>query len=467
MLHIKFLLILFFTSIQIYAQTDFIRGIDISKLPQIEDNGGRYSESNIRKDALQIFSDHGANLIRLRIWHSPSDNYVNLSKTLRLAKRADSLGMKFLLDFHYSDTWADPSHQTQPAAWNSLDFEELKDSVYQYSYEVLSALKKQDTTPIIIQIGNEINCGMLWSDGNVCGSRNTDAQWYKLSALLNSGINGAKDALAPEDSSKIMIHYSEGGNNSSCKYFFTKIVQNYVDYDIIGLSYYPWWHGSLDDLSRNMNDLAVRFNKEILVVETAYPWTLEWNDNTHNLVGNSGQLLAGYSATENGQADFLSDLVDTIKNVKNNRAIGFVYWAPEDISTSTLGSAWENVSLFDFNGEVLNSISIFEEEQTSVFNNENIPTRFKLFQNYPNPFNPSTVIKYTVPNVETLPLVVLKVYDLLGREIAVLVNGNQSPGNYKVQFEINSVKNKLGTGVYFYSLTINGHTKIKKMIFLR
>jgi len=185
------------------------------------------------------------------------------------------------------------------AAWKNLTFQVLKDSVYQYTRRVITALKNQNTLPDMVQIGNEITCGMLWDDGRVCGQYDTPQQWTQLAELLNAGIRGVKESLTAGDTVQIMIHIDRGGDNPGSRWFFDHLLAQNVNFDIIGLSYYPWWHGTLSDLEFNTYDLAQRYGKEIVIVETAYPWTLDWYDNTHNIVGDSSQLLGGYPATVN------------------------------------------------------------------------------------------------------------------------------------------------------------------------
>ena len=283
-----------------------------------------------------------------------------------MANRIKTLGLKILLDIHYSDTWADPGHQTKPAAWVNLSFQDLKDSVYQYTFNVITALKNQNTLPEIVQIGNEITCGMLWDDGCVCDQFNSPQQWAQLAELINEGIRGVNESLETGDTVKIMIHIDRGGDNNGSQWFFDHLIEQNVNFDIIGLSYYPWWQGTFSDLEFNINDLAQRYGKEIILVETAYPWTLDWYDNTHNIVGDSSQLLPGYPATVEGQTNFLSDLITLVRNIPDNKGTGLFYWAPEWISVPSLGSPWENVTLFSFTGELLNSISVFDSIPSDV-----------------------------------------------------------------------------------------------------
>jgi len=182
-------------------------------------------------------------------------------------------------------------------------------------------------------------------------------------SLLNwikEAISGVNENLAPDDTVQTVIHIDCGGNNRASQWFFNNLFSNNVDFDIIGLSYYPWWQGTLSDLEYNTHDLAQRYNKDIIIVETAYPWTLAWYDNTHNIVGDSSQLHARYPATVEGQKNFLIDLIELVKNIPDGNGLGLFYWAPEWMSTALSGSPWENMTLFDFDGEMLNSMTAFD-----------------------------------------------------------------------------------------------------------
>jgi arabinogalactan endo-1,4-beta-galactosidase len=444
----------------IIKRSEFIKGVDLSALLETEEHGGIFKENGNPKDALQIFKDHGINFIRLKLWHTPANGYDNLDKTLLMASRIKTLGLKFLLDFHYSDTWADPGHQTKPAAWENLSFQALKDSVYQYTNNVITAFKNQNTLPDIVQIGNEITCGILWNDGRVCDQFNTPQQWVQLAELIDEGISAINDSLDPSDSVKIMIHIDRGGDNNGSQWFYDHLLAQNVNFDFIGLSYYPWWQGTLSDLEFNTNNLAQRYGKEIILVETAYPWTLDWYDNTHNLVGDPNQLLPGYPATVEGQTNFLSDLINLVQNIPNNKGSGLFYWAPEWISVPSLGSPWENVTLFDFTGELLNSISVFDSVPSVIQSQDGMPYLFNLYQNYPNPFNPKTLINYSIPQSD---FVLLKVYDVLGNEIITLINEYKTAGDYSIEFSGDNIS----SGVYIYRIQTGHFIDTKKLVLIR
>ena len=452
--------LIFLFSIYIIPQTEFINGVDVSTLLQIEDNGGVFKENGITKDPILIFKDNGIAYIRLKLWHTPSADYDNLQKVLIAAERIKSKGLKCLLNIHYSDWWADPANQTKPAAWNGLTIQQLKDSVYQYTKNIITTLKNNNILPDMVQIGNEIICGMLWNDGRICDPYNTPQQWQNFADLIKAGINGVKDAVDVSDSVRIMIHTDRGGDNGGARWFYNGLQSYNVEFDIIGLSYYPWWQGTLSNLQNNINDLAVRYGKGIIVVETAYPWTLSWDDNTTNIVGNPSQLLAGYPATVQGQKDFLIDLINIVKSTSGNKGVGLFYWEPDWISTQTFGSPWENLAMFDFSGELLSSVSAFDSTATSIDDDISQINEFKLDQNYPNPFNPKTSIQYTIGSRQ---FVQLNIFDVLGNNIATLVNENKESGSYSVKFDATN----LPSGVYFYKLQAGEFTNTRKMILVK
>lgn len=244
---------------------DYMMGADISFLPELEARGMKFSDKGVEKDAIQILKDHGLNYVRLRIFnepanekgYSPGKGFCDLEHTKAMAKRVKAAGMKLLLDFHYSDYWADPGKQYKPKAWEGLSFTELKKALYDYTFKVMTELKNQGTTPDMVQVGNEINHGIVWPEGNV---NNPDG----MAQLYNAGTAAVKavDATVP-----IMLHIALGGQNHECVAFIDGMMKRDAHFDVIGLSYYPKWHGTLDDLRDNMNDLALRYQKNLIVVE--------------------------------------------------------------------------------------------------------------------------------------------------------------------------------------------------------
>lgn len=442
------------------AQSTFYRGADLSFAQQLENNGAVFKDNGKQQDILDIFKSHGVNIIRLRLWYHPQNGYNDLFHTLAMARRIKAKGLKLLLDIHYSDTWADAGHQTKPAAWQNLSYAVLKDSVYQYTHRLIQALKNQNTLPSIVQIGNEITSGMLWDTGRVGGSFDNSSQWAQFAGLLDAGIKGVKDAEPKPDTVKIMIHIDRGGDITGAKWFFDNLNVQGVNYDIIGLSYYPWWHGSLSDMTNTLDQLAARYHKPILIAETAYPWTLNYNDNVGNIVGQSNQLLPGYPATVNGQKSYLNNVFDIVHNVTDNLGTGVVYWEPDYISVPGVGSTWENLAMFDFRGNALSSMSAFKPSDATPIEQNPTVSKFSLGQNYPNPFNPTTVIPYYLAKPA---YVKLTVYNILGQIVATLVNSEQPTGSYKSRF----IANNVPSGVYLYKLQIGNRTFVKKMMLVK
>lgn len=247
---------------------DKIIGADISFLPQMEARGIHFTDSTGKPvDVFAELKRHGFNYIRLRVFdhpetakgYAPGKGFCDLEHTKAMALRIKAAGMKFLLDIHYSDYWADPQQQNKPAAWADLDFTTLKDSVYTYTKGVVQALKDQGTAPDMVQVGNEINHGILWPDGTV---NNLDS----LAQLLYAGIQGVK-AVNPQ--TPIMLHLALGGQNAEARWFLDNMQARKVPYDVIGLSYYPTWHGTIADLAANMKDLSQRYHKYVAVAEYA------------------------------------------------------------------------------------------------------------------------------------------------------------------------------------------------------
>jgi arabinogalactan endo-1,4-beta-galactosidase len=271
-----------------FARLPFILGADISWVQEQEDQGTRFSDQGQQKDILVILKDHGFNWIRLRVFVNPpapkgysSRGYCDLDHTLAMAKRIRAAGMGFLLDFHYSDTWADPGHQVKPAAWADLHGAELEKSVHDHTQTVMEALKTQGTPPDMVQIGNEISNGFLWPDGKVWETKN----WAAFCGLIKAGIAGAKEV---DPTVRIMIHLAWGGQNRQSRSFLDKALAQGVEFDILGQSYYPKWHGTLDDLKANLTDLAGRYKHDIMLVEYSVPNIRKINDIVYGLPSGRG-----------------------------------------------------------------------------------------------------------------------------------------------------------------------------------
>jgi arabinogalactan endo-1,4-beta-galactosidase len=267
------------------------------------------------------------------------------------------MGIKLLVDFHYSDNWADPGKQYKPAAWEEYDFEQLKQAVYDHTYDVCSSLVAQDTTPDMIQVGNEINAGLLWPDGDY-------NHFDNMAELLKSGYQAVKDCSS---STLVMLQIAEGGNNDLARWWFDNITRRDVPYDVIGISYYPYWHGSLPQLQYNLNDISDRYDKDVIVVETAYAFTDQENDFLGN-IANSTMAIQGYPMTPEGQRAMIRDIMTIVRAVPNGRGLGIFYWDATwtavpgngwDSTDPDSGNAWENQALFDYDERALPALDEF------------------------------------------------------------------------------------------------------------
>lgn len=325
----------------------FYRGVDLSYVNEMEDCGAVYKNSDgILADPYDIFKDAGANLVRLRLWHSPDwTNYSNLKDVRKAILRARNENMDVLLNFHYSDTWADPNKQQIPEAWKDHinNLEVLKDSIYNYTYNTLESLANQGLLPEIVQVGNEIN-PMILQDGDLEWPIN----WNRNATLLNEGIRAIRDISSDRNKDiQVMLHIAQPEN---AIWWFEQAVSNGVtDFDWIGLSYYPKWSEvEMNSLGGVLSYLIDTYDKPLMVVETAYPYTLINIDAANNIQGEES-LIEGYPATEEGQYQYLEDLKKVIADAGGS---GLVYWEPAWVSTNCktlwgVGSHWDNATLFN------------------------------------------------------------------------------------------------------------------------
>lgn len=349
------------------TQTEFIKGMDLSSLEAVEDYGGVFYDENNNPipNILAYVKSKGVNYIRLRIWNDPTlafdaGDYCNKEHTIEMAQRIKAAGLKLLLDFHYSDFWADPAHQQKPAAWENLTFPQLVQAVYDYTADVLNDLDVVGAYPDMVQIGNEISGGLLWPDGYIDNPQN-------LAALLNSGIQAVRDTTPSGKTCKIMIHIAEGGDTERFEYFFDLLTSHGVtDFDVIGLSYYAYWHGTLQDAKNNMNNCVSRYGKEVCIVETAYPYTYADADGYPNAVGQKETDIGGLPASVFNQKLMLEMTFNTVATVNNNKGLGVFYWEPLWLPVPGAGvmkgegNEWDNQIMFDANGKVLDSINAFQ-----------------------------------------------------------------------------------------------------------
>lgn len=324
---------------------DFIRAADISYLPEIENTGTVLYNNGKAEDMLTTLKNSGCNTIRIRLWKNPADGHSGLTEVKALAARVKQSGLKVWLTVHYSDTWADPGVQTTPDEWKNLSFADLKTAVATYTSTIITEIN-----PDIIQIGNEINSGLLWPQGNLI---NQETQCIDLLKTASATIR----SKAPK--TKIMIHYA-GVKAADTDWFFGKVKS--VDYDYIGLSYYPVWHGKdLAVVKSTIDALGSKFSKKVIIAETSYPFTLGYNDWTNNIVGSTDQLVSGYPATPDGQKSYMLAIKDLVKT--SNSGIGFSYWGGEWISfkgdQAKNGSTFENQAFYDFSNKALPVLAVF------------------------------------------------------------------------------------------------------------
>ena len=336
------------------VNAQFVKGADIGWLNQMEATGYKfYDSSGLQKNCLQILKDKEINAVRLRVWVNPSSDKINghcsKDEVVTMALRAKEIGMRIMIDFHYSDSWADPGKQNKPAGWAIHSFNQLLTDVYNHTFEVLDTLKKSGITPTWIQIGNEIAGGMLWPDGST-------SNWLQLGQLLNKGYDAAKTV---DSSIKVIIHLDQGNNNSRFRTFFDNAKNQGVRYDIIGLSYYPFWLGTdytttINDLGNNLNDMVSRYNKEVMVVEVG---------GEYNKVQNTFNMLVA--------------VIEKVKAVPNNKGLGVIYWEPEGEKT------WSGYSLscWGADGKPTAALNAFLTNGTGL-NRINDPSGMKF---YPNP----------------------------------------------------------------------------------
>lgn len=351
-----FIFVLIVNSLPLKAQ--FVKGADVSWLPQMEATGYKfYNSTGVQSNCLQILKDKEINTIRLRVWVNPSNHKTNghcsKKETVVMAMRAKAMGMNVMIDFHYSDTWADPGNQTKPAAWASHTFAQLLTDVYNHTYEVLDTLKQCGVTPEWTQIGNEIRGGMLWPDGN-------SSNWANLGKLLNKSYDAAK---AVDSSIKVVIHLEGGNENSKFRWFFDNAKIQGVRYDIIGLSYYPYWISptghkdynlSINDLANNMNDMAARYGKEVMVVE-----------------------VGGLDTQAQETYNMLVAVIGKTMAVPMGKGLGVIYWEPEG------ANSWSGYSLscWGSNGKPTVALDAFLTNTTGL--NHQVP--LSDIHIYPNP----------------------------------------------------------------------------------
>ena len=371
---------------------DFILGMDASCVPALENSGVKYYDfDGTEKDVYEILSDNGINYIRVRIWNDPYDANGNgygggncdLENAIAIGKRATEYGMKLLVDFHYSDFWADPGKQMVPKAWKGMSVDEKAEAIYQFTKDCLQQLKKAGVDVGMVQIGNETN-------GVLCGESSAAlGGWKKIMQLISAGSKAVRE-VCPK--ALVAVHFANPENAESYASYGKNLEYYGVDYDVFASSYYPYWHGTLDNLAQVLNNIATKYNKKVMVAETSYAYTPEDTDFSGNTIGEGANVVKDYPMTIQGQANLVRDVVDTVVN-KTTNGIGVFYWEGTWISVGTnsweensakwekYGSGWassyaagydpedagqwyggcavENQAFFDENGHVLESLKVF------------------------------------------------------------------------------------------------------------
>jgi arabinogalactan endo-1,4-beta-galactosidase len=324
-------------------------GVDLSYVNEVESCGAQYRLNGKLRDPYELFAESGANLVRLRLWNDPTwTQYSTEADVTRSIERTKKAGMHVLLDFHYSDDWADPQKQTIPAAWAADigDADKLATHVYEYTRDVLARLNARGLLPYMVQVGNEINTQML----RPAETKGEPIDWPRNAKILNAGIRAAREAKAADGTSpKVMLHVAQPENVEP--WFAAATAAGVRDFDFIGVSYYPKWSTfNMKQAGAALATVRQRFKADIIVVEVSYPWTLkDAGDKASNLLGEDS-LLRGYPATPSGQQRFMNDVV---RMTREAGGVGVVYWEPAWVSTSCAtrwgtGSHWENATLFDF-----------------------------------------------------------------------------------------------------------------------
>jgi arabinogalactan endo-1,4-beta-galactosidase len=318
---------------------DYAVGADVSFLPQAESAGVVFKDDGRPKPGLQLFKDHGYNWVRLRLFHTPTKLPNDLNYTIALAKQAKSLGFKVLLNYHYSDTWADPAKQFLPKAWEGKSHDELVEAVFAYTRDTVAAFREAGAMPDMVQPGNEVINGMMWPDGRLPG------HWSQFADLTKAAIRGVEAATGDAPRPRIMIHIDRGGDRRRTQDFYDHCREHGIEFDVIGQSYYPWWHGSLDDLRGNLAFMAQEYDKDIMLVEVAYNWhPAEYRD-----------AAGPFPESPEGQRDFLRQVNEIVRATPRGRGMGVFWWEPA-VPPGPIASR----GMFDGEGNALPVIGVFD-----------------------------------------------------------------------------------------------------------
>lgn len=347
---------------QATTRLPFLLGGDLSMVPAIEQAGVQFKNGGRPEDIFAIFRAHGANCVRLRLFVQPDGRagVINdLPYTLALAKRVKAAGLLLSLDLHYSDTWADPGNQTTPVAWQKLAPAALADQVRAYTAETFRAFAAAGGVPDVVQIGNEIASGLLWPTGRLGGEGPaTAAQFDQVAALLKAGVAGVREGIGNGPMPRIMLHIDGGDNLAKAKWFFEGISRRGVPFNVIGLSYYPFYNGTLHDLRQTLDFLARTYGKPVAVVETAYPHAeMPW-------IKPQDRRGLEFPLTPAGQRDFLRALVQAVRETPGGLGAGVIYWYPESVPVHRPEvNDWHggDAAMFDREGNALPAFAAFSK----------------------------------------------------------------------------------------------------------
>jgi arabinogalactan endo-1,4-beta-galactosidase len=363
----------------------FIKGMDLSTLLEMERCGAKYYDHGQEMDILDIMKKYDVDTIRLRLWNDPKSESGepygagnnDLAETIAIGKRVTDAGLGVLLNFHYSDFWADPGKQIKPKAWASYGVEELEKAVYDFTKDSLQKVLDAGVNVRMIQVGNELSNGLLWPEGQL-------PNYDNVAKFVSAGIRACREVKADIP---LMIHLDNGGNNALYRDWFDHYMERGEDFDYIGLSYYPFWHGTLQMLEDNMNDIAVRYGKELIVAEVSMGHTMEDYKNYEKLTDSERKGYATkpelaakveYPMTVQGQADFTKDFLKRVANVADNKGAGFFWWEPAWIPVpgsgwatpaslkymndpGPCGNEWANQALFDYEGNALPALEVIRD----------------------------------------------------------------------------------------------------------
>lgn len=366
---------------------DFVKGMDVSTMIELERLHARYYDGGQENTLLAILKKYGVNMIRVRLWNDPysemGESYGaggnDFPTSLEIARRATQEGMEVLLDFHYSDFWTDPQKQFKPKAWRNLSVEGLERAVYEYTRDTVAAFLENGVNLTMVQVGNELTCGLLWPEGKT-------PHYDNIARFVNAGIRGVRDGAGQKDI-RVMLHLDNGGNNALYRTWFDEFTKRGEDFDLIGLSYYPLWHGKMGQLQANMEDIAKRFDKDLIVVETSAGFSMEDYSAYEKLSPKERKGYASkpplietveYPLTRQGQSDFIRDLIRVIRGIENGRGKGFFWWEPAWIPVpgsgwatpaslrymndpGPCGNEWANQALFDYEGNALPALEQIRE----------------------------------------------------------------------------------------------------------